>query len=145
MTDMASVRIVARPPDAETFRQFRAALGWGEMTLAQAERAVGAAHYDVVAMRGEEIIGFGRVTGDGVVNFHLDDVIVKDSCRGQGVGQQIVAALLRWIDEVAIPEAMISLTASAGMEPFYERFGFSISPPEGYGHGMMRLLDNASD
>jgi GNAT superfamily N-acetyltransferase len=140
MTEINEIRIVARPPDAETFRAFRAALGWGEMTLTQAERAVGGAHYDVVALRGEKVVGFGRVTGDGVVNFHLDDVIVSEAVRGQGIGQRIVAALLEWIETVADRHAMISLTASEGMEPFYEKFGFSVRPAPGYGYGMMRLI-----
>ncbi len=142
MTETADIRIVARAPDPETFRRFRAALGWGEMTLEQAERAVRGAHFDVVALRGQDIVGFGRVTGDGVVNFHLDDVIVSEAARGQGIGQRIVEALMAWIDEVADPHAMISLTASAGMEPFYERFGFSVTPPSGYGYGMMRLIED---
>lgn len=141
MTEVLPIEIVERAPDAETFRAFRTALGWGEMTPEQAARAVGAAHYDVVALSGGKTIGFGRVTGDGVVNFHIDDVIIREDMRGQGIGQMIVAALLKWIEAEASEDAMISLTASEGLEPFYEKFGFSVTPPPGYGYGMMKLID----
>ncbi len=39
-------------------------------------------------------VGFARVITDRAVYAHLADVFVTDTCRGRGLGQALVAALL---------------------------------------------------
>ncbi|MEM7547340.1 MAG: GNAT family N-acetyltransferase [Pseudomonadota bacterium] len=140
---MAEVKILHQLPDPDIFRRFRAALGWGEISHDDARRALDVTQLGVVAQCGGVIVGFGRVTGDGVMSFHIEDVIVADDMRGQGIGRRIVGALVAQIEDAAAPGSMISLQAAEGKERFYEGFGFSARPKPGYGAGMMRLVKDA--
>ena len=48
----------------------------------------------VIAQKGEEIIGMGRAISDGCSDAYIQDVTVKESERGQGIGKEIIRELL---------------------------------------------------
>jgi aralkylamine N-acetyltransferase len=69
-------------------------------------------------------IGMGRVISDGVSDAYIQDLVVLPSCRGTGLGKQIVGTLvdackksgLTWIGLIAEPET----------EQFYQPLGFHV-------------------
>ncbi|WP_370674533.1 GNAT family N-acetyltransferase [Pleomorphomonas sp. PLEO] len=137
---MATIELSALPPTAEDFARLRAACGWGAIDLAIAERALAAGLISVVARDGTCLAGFGRVVGDGVLYFYLQDVIVHPDFRGQGVGRMVVEALLAEVLRRAPIGATIGLMAAEGKEGFYEKFGFTRRPTERLGAGMTRFV-----
>ncbi len=89
---------------------------------------------DVIAMLGgcdlviaccdrqERIIGFARVLTDYIFKALIFDVIVDESARGQGLGQELIARIIGHPEltkvqsfELYCPERLI---------PFYEKQGF---------------------
>lgn len=139
-----AIELLPRPPSPDEFARLRAACGWGTVAPATAERALAAGLVSVVARDGNRLAGFGRVVGDGVLYFYLQDVIVHPDFRGQGVGRLIVEALLAKVLERAPVGATIGLMAADGKEGFYERFGFTRRPADRLGAGMTRfVLDEA--
>ncbi len=137
---MATFDLTALPPTAEEFVQLRAACGWGAVDPAVAERALAAGLINVVVREGGHLAGFGRVVGDGVLYFYIQDVIVHPDLRGQGIGGLIVDALLEKILRRAPIGATIGLMAAEGKEGFYEKFGFTRRPTERLGAGMTRFV-----
>ncbi len=137
---MATVELSALPPTAEEFVTLRAACGWGAVDPAIAERALTAGLIGVVARDGDRLAGFGRVVGDGVLYFYIQDVIVHPDFRGRGVGRLIVEALLAEVLRQAPVGATIGLMAAAGKEGFYQKFGFVRRPNERLGAGMTRFV-----
>ena len=113
-----TIELSAVPPTAEEFVELRAACGWGAVEPAIAERALAAGLLGVVARDGNRVAGFGRVVGDGVLYFYLQDVIVRPEFRGQGVGGLIVEALLDEVLRQAPVGATIGLMAAEGKEGF---------------------------
>jgi aralkylamine N-acetyltransferase len=75
-----------------------------------------------VDVKSGRAVGMGRVISDGVSDGYIQDLVVLPSCRGCGVGKQIVQTLvdeckksgLTWIGLIAEPET----------EPFYLPLGF---------------------
>lgn len=135
-----AIELSVVPPTAEEFVELRAACGWGAVEPAIAERALAAGLLGVVARDGIRLAGFGRVVGDGVLYFYLQDVIVRPEFRGQGVGRLIVEALLDEVLRKAPVGATIGLMAAEGKEAFYEKFGFTRRPTDRLGAGMTRFV-----
>jgi len=66
----------------------------------------------------------GRIVGDGGVYLYLQDVIVLERWRNNGIGTRITEALLDRVRELGGPGTFVGLMAATGAAPFYERFGF---------------------
>lgn len=73
-------------------------------------------------------IGMGRVISDGVSDAYIQDIVVLEAWRGNGIGVRLVKILL----EHCIRERLlwIGLVAKPGMRSFYTPLGFEILPGE---------------
>jgi len=78
----------------------------------------------VIAQKGEEIIGMGRAISDGCSDAYIQDVTVKESERGQGIGKEIIRELLKYLKEHDIQ--WIGLISEPGYEGFYSSLGFKV-------------------
>lgn len=76
----------------------------------------------VSAWRGGELVGFGRATSDGVFRAVLWDVVVAKEHQGQGLGRQLVTALLDSRALRGVERVYLMTTNSAG---FYANLGFT--------------------
>ncbi|GAB2539248.1 GNAT family N-acetyltransferase [Gracilibacillus alcaliphilus] len=73
------------------------------------------------------LIGFGYICGMALEHGYLEDIIVDPSYQGQGIGTQIVQALLQEADQSEIE--VVTTTFEKGRADFYEKSGFTV----GYG------------
>ncbi len=65
-------------------------------------------------------MGFVRALSDGHLAAYAEDVMIREGYRGGGVGEELVARLLREVGGVA----NVSLFCEAPVVGFYERSGF---------------------
>jgi len=63
-------------PPAEDYNCLRRDAGWPEMDPAAADRCLPQSQYVITAFDGDEVVGTGRVVGDGGLCFYIQDVIV---------------------------------------------------------------------
>lgn len=75
------------------------------------------------AWQGDQLVGFARVLTDEVYRALIEDVVVEESLRGQGIGAKILRVLLARLAHVDL----IVLATSDERVPFYERLGFTHS------------------
>ena len=127
-------------PSVAVYQTIRAETGWPPFSDEIVWNALAGSQFGAVAVAGADVIGFGRVTGDGATVFYIEDLIVAKSHRGKGVGAAILEALVRKIERLAPPGAMIALLAAEGTDGFYEALGFVRRPGPGYGPAMMRTV-----
>jgi predicted GNAT family N-acyltransferase len=74
-----------------------------------------------VAVRdGESLVGFGRALSDGVFRALLDDIIVDQAHRAQGVGHIVVESLMSQLSHIE----EVYLNTDHHLETFYGEFGF---------------------
>ena len=73
-------------------------------------------------------VGMGRVISDGVSDAYIQDTVVLQEHRGQGIGIKIVRALLEYCLEKKLQ--WIGLVAEPGTKSFYTRLGFKELPGE---------------
>ncbi len=79
----------------------------------------------------DDIVGMGRVIGDGGTFFVICDMLVIDESQGKGGGTMIMNALMEYLLREAPPQSYINLMAD--VDGFYERWGFEPSLPNSRG------------
>lgn len=121
------------PPVADYLR-LRTEAGLSVRTAAQAEAALpgswAACH--VVSSDGE-VVGMGRLLGDGGWYFHVVDMAVLPTHQRRGIGDAVLGALLARVREVAPPGAYVNLLADPPGRRLYERHGFAETAPGSVG------------
>ncbi|MEO8392927.1 MAG: GNAT family N-acetyltransferase [Chloroflexota bacterium] len=69
---------------------------------------------------GGHLIGFGRAVTDDLFRALIEDVVVDQPYRGQGIGAEIMRRLLERLDHVE----EILINCHDNLIPFYEQLGF---------------------
>lgn len=72
------------------------------------------------AWDGDKLVGFCRASGDGIYRAVIDDVIVDEPYRGQGIGSEMVRRLVERL--AGIWE--VTLGCDEELVGFYEKLGF---------------------
>lgn len=87
--------------------------------------------YGVQITFNDEVVGMGRVVGDGALNFEVVDVAVDPAHQGKGLGRMIMQNIMNYLDKTAQKNAYITLMAD--VPALYEKFGFKLSRPSSEG------------
>ena len=88
-----------------------------------------------VALIGDKIVGyiFGIITetkGSTMLfdmkTLHLDDVCIDESCRGMGIGGELMEHVMAWAKSVGCDRMDLDVWEfNGGARRFYEKYGFS--------------------
>lgn len=70
-----------------------------------------------------KLIAMGRALSDGHSDAYIQDVVVLNQFRGQGIGSQIILHLAAFCQQKGI--SWIGLIGEPGTQSFYEKLGFS--------------------
>lgn len=123
-------QVVQRVPDVANYNRVRGAAGLSVKDEEAARRGLTNTLFGVCILHRGEIIGIGRVIGDGGLFYDIVDFAVVPEHQGKGVGRLIMNALLAYLETEARPSALISLMANKGVAPFYAKFGFVARDPD---------------
>jgi ribosomal protein S18 acetylase RimI-like enzyme len=80
-----------------------------------------------------DVVGMGRVIGDGGWYFHIVDMAVLPEHQRRGIGDAVLTRLLDRITATTPPGAYISLLADEPGRRLYRRHGFVETAPESIG------------
>ena len=127
--DAARVELVERFPAAADYCRLRAEAGMAPRTLEAARRGLPNTLYGVSLLLDGQVVGMGRVIGDGGCFFLVVDIAVTPALQGQGLGKRIMTALDGWLRANAPPSAVVSLVADGDAKHLYARFGFVETTP----------------
>ena len=122
---------------------FQRKMGQTEDPIEQLEKSLNNTMFNVVSVKDNEIIGMGRLIGDGAIYWYINDVYILTEYQRLGIGAQIVKRLLQYVKENSISGTSVSicLMCAQGKEKFYENLGFRIRPHEYEGAGMELEMD----
>lgn len=114
-------------------------VGWGSYEKEISKKALSHNIYSVSVYENDNIIGYGRIIGDGIVFLYIHDIMVKPEYQGQGIGKTIMNKLLDKIHELQKenPDLRVYLGASLGKEDFYRKCGFITRKEAKLGAGMI--------
>jgi GNAT superfamily N-acetyltransferase len=138
---MADYRSVEEAPEAEEYLRLRSAAGLSVKSREQAVSAIAGTWTFRCVRLGSELVGMGRLIGDGGWYFVVADMAVLPEHQGRGVGGRILDALLAEVDARA-PGAFVSLVADPPGMRLYRSRGFVETAPS---VAMTRRLGNGPE
>lgn len=127
---MGEYVLVERIPTVEEYRRLREAVGWENIDNEAIEIGLRNSLFSVCVIHKGEVIGCGRVVGDGGIYFYIQDIIVMPEFQQKGIGKRIMDAVMDYLSQHARPNAFIGLMAAKGVSKFYEKYGFQERPPD---------------
>lgn len=125
-------------PDAATYCHLRSASGLSPKTAEAAARGLPNSVFAVQVLQGDEIVGMGRMIGDGGCFYQVVDIAVLPAHQGRGLGKLIMREIMRYIDEQVPVSAYVSLIADGQAQNLYAQFGFTHTAPNSVGMAMKR-------
>ena len=118
--------LVERSPTAGEYQKLREAVGWGNVDFEATEVGLHSSLFSVCVIYNymNNVIGCGRLVGDGGIYFYIQDVIVLPEFQGKGIGKRIMDSIMDYLKACAPPNAFVGLMAVKGVSKFYERYDF---------------------
>ena len=130
---MNPFEVIEKVPTPEEYMALREAANMTPRNIKGAAKGLGNELFSVLLINkeNEEIIGMGRVIGDGGTVFQICDMAVISEWQNQGGGTMIMNALMAFIEKQNVDRAYINLIAD--VDNFYEKWGFKTTDPESKG------------
>ena len=97
--------------------------------------------YTVTTLEDDQVIGMGRLIGDGIY-YVIADIVVHLLHQRKGIGKRILEMLVDYVDE-SVPtggRASIQLTSDKGKVSFYQKARFIPIPYDMCGTGMRKIV-----
>lgn len=136
--EMAELQILEGPISVDTYRFLRSICRLSDKTVEAAEAGLKNSIYSVMVKQAGEVIGMGRIVGDGGCFCQIVDICVHSDHQGKGIGKMIMEKLTTFI-RLTLPESCyISLIADGNASFLYEKFGFKDTLPESKGMYLRR-------
>ncbi len=124
--------ITNTPPDPSELQDLFMQTSWAkDRTIEGIKLLLAHTQNYVLVKDGSRLIGFGRALSDGIYRAVLDDIVVDEKYRKQGIGNCIVKELLSQLEEVE----QVFLNTKPELEHFYNTHGFSKSKAFAMGLG----------
>jgi GNAT superfamily N-acetyltransferase len=129
-------RLEPQAPPLADYLRLRHEAGLSPFTPEAATIGLKGTFFGVRLVCGEEIIGMGRIIGDGGCFFQVTDIAVQPVHQGRGLGKRIMAALIDHLKVAAPESAYVSLIADVPANRLYAQFGFEETAPRSLGMAM---------
>ena len=125
-------------PAIATYQLLRVAAGMSAKSTEAAAKGLPNSLFAVQVLHGDEVVGMGRIIGDGGCFFQVTDIAVLPAHQGKGLGKRIMREIMQFI-ETAVPEsAYVSLIADGQAQDLYAQFGFRHTAPASVGMALTR-------
>lgn len=130
------VRIVRGIPDAGAYALLRRQAGLSPRSEQGMKIGLGNSLFAIslyAGDAGDELVGMGRVIGDGGCFLQIVDIAVRPDYQGQGLGKLIMDELMNYLKNETPDEAYVSLIADQPADKLYLKYGFRYTAPESLG------------
>lgn len=141
---MSRITLISNHMGVDTYMDLRKAVGFKKLSRTQAKKALDASLYIVCAYMDAQIVGMGRIVGDGAVICYIQDLMIHPEYQRYGIGSIIIEDLIQYVKNLCEEgtEIMLDLMCASGREPFYHKHGFISRPTSHLGPGMIRYIRN---
>ncbi|WP_025718200.1 GNAT family N-acetyltransferase [Paenibacillus polymyxa] len=120
-------------PSVEEYRALRKEAGLTQITEEAAAKGLPNSLFSVTLWLGQELIGMGRVSGDGGVFFLITDIAVKPSHQGKGYGRKLMEEIMDYLSREVPAGSFVTLIADKPADRLYAQFGFQLVSPRSEG------------
>lgn len=138
MTAASPYTIRLAIPAIATYQQLRVAAGMSAKSTEAAAKGLPNSLFAVQVLLGDEVVGMGRIIGDGGCFFQVTDIAVLPAHQGKGLGKRIMREIMQFIETAVPPSAYVSLIADGQAQELYAQFGFRHTAPVSVGMALVR-------
>lgn len=136
---MNKLNIIENTIPVTTYKTLRTSTGLSAKTTAAAEIGLANSLHSVMITNEEnEVIGMGRIIGDGGCFCQIVDICVLPEYQGQGIGKLIMENLMNYINNKLPESCYISLIADGDADKLYAKYGFKDTLPKSKGMALKR-------
>ncbi|MDR9748442.1 GNAT family N-acetyltransferase [Paenibacillus taichungensis] len=130
---MDQIHIEHTPPSAAEYLALRKSAGLSEMSKEGTEIGLPNSLFAVCLREENEIVGMGRVIGDGGCFFQVVDIAVRPDQQGRGYGKLIMSEIMNYLRAHVPARGLVSLLADVPADRLYAQFGFTYTSPKSEG------------
>jgi len=135
---MANLEIIEGTIPRKLYQHLRIACGLSPKTDEASEIGLSNSIHSVMIRKDREVIGMGRIIGDGGCFCQIVDICVLPEEQGKGIGKIIMQTLTGFIQNHLPESCYVSLIADGNASFLYEKFGFKLTMPESKGMYLKR-------
>lgn len=138
------IKLIENSISVEEYFYLRDKVNWKKLTQRQAELALKNCLFNVKAVdENGNVVGMGRIVGDGAVISYIQDLIVVPEAQGKKTGSLIIQRLIDYVKSIREEGStmMLCLMCAKGREPFYIKHGFMQRPNDNLGPGMIQYIE----
>ena len=137
------ISLIENQITTQEYLAIREKVGWKKLSNKQAQMAIDNSLYFIKAVdENGQLLGIGRIVGDGAVICYIQDLIVVPEQQGKRTGSLIIEKLIEFVEGIRQDdtEIMLCLMCAKGREEFYQKHGFIARPTDRLGPGMIRYM-----
>lgn len=138
MTAASPYTIRLAIPAIATYQLLRVAAGLSAKSTEAAAKGLPNSLFAVQVLLGDEVVGMGRIIGDGGCFFQVVDIAVLPAHQGKDLGKLIMREVRQFIDSDVPESAYVSLIADGQAQDLYAQFGFRHTAPASVGMALKR-------
>lgn len=122
------IRLIDNILQAEDFIRLRIQAGFAEISVEHTRRALQNGLINVSVIYNGQLVGMGRLVGDGAMYWYLQEIIILSPFQRKGIGTMIVNHLVDYARENSATGEFTTIggVSAKGKEPFYEKIGFEV-------------------
>lgn len=118
-------KLIKRLPTVEEYTYICNEVGWKDyMNFDVVEDSLKQSLFGVVIQYQDDVVGMGRVVGDGYIYFYIQDIAIIPVHQSRGIGKLIMTSIIEFLKEKAPEKAFVGLFSAQGKESFYNKYGF---------------------
>lgn len=125
--------IEKRTPDVNDYMRLRRTAGLTPFSRTAADIGLEGTVFAVVVVIDGQVVGMGRLIGDGGCFFQVTDIAVQPDHQGRGLGKAIMTAIMEYVNTTLPETAYVSLIADVPANTLYEQFGLKETAPRSVG------------
>lgn len=133
MVHEKKLKILHEAPSLEDYLALRRQAGLSERSREGAAIGLRNSFFTVSVYRESELVGMGRVIGDGGCFMQVVDIAVRPDFQGQGLGKWVMGEIMEYLEREAPPKTYVSLIADVPADRLYLQFGFQYTQPRSQG------------
>ena len=138
MTATSPYTIRLAIPAIATYQHLRVAAGMSAKSTVAAAKGLPNSLFAVQILHGDEVVGMGRIIGDGGCFYQVTDIAVLPAHQGKGLGKRILGEIMQFIETQVPQSAYVSLIADGQAQDLYAQFGFKHTAPASVGMALKR-------
>ncbi|MEF2966305.1 GNAT family N-acetyltransferase [Paenibacillus sp. M1] len=133
MDDKFDFKVVNSAPAVAEYLNLREQAGMSPRSEEGAALGLRNSLFAVSLYQDSELVGMGRVVGDGGCFMQVVDIAVRPDFQGRGLGTAIMREIMRYLEEETPANAYVSLIADVPADKLYAKFGFEYTEPRSRG------------